>query len=410
MRLEVTKINLINIFTYIMMFCIPIEPLIGKGYSILLYAFIGISLVSVCVKKKINISIYELIFMFFILICFMSIIYSGHKNSSTSMARQLLTNFLLAFSISQILIQGKNDDDRVKIFTKLLDCFKYGTIFVTIYLVIFEMPNLNKWDRLGQELFEDYGTYIVYSYCLIISTCFSIWKLFFSDRGLLTQNKGKFYFENLFNIIMLCILIYADVISGTRKCLICPVLFVVFYIVLKYRKKYTKLFIGIIIMIILSIIGYRFIMTNETFYNTIGRRIESMIQQFNGEEEADGSIEERNLLRTLSIQLFEKYPIAGYGIHAFRWYSYMNGGPYLYSHCNYTELLADVGIIGFILYYGAYFYIIFAAWKNLKTRKLAIYIIAFMGMNLISDYSSVTYFRHYYLIIFTIFARYLTNS
>ena len=408
--MKAIKINFMELFTCLMMFCIPIEPLLGIGYTILLYLYIGLSIIFVFLHKKVKLTLFEFIYIFFILLCIASIFYSGQKTSSTSMTRQIIVNILLAFSISQVLINRKDDEEKVNWFIKIFNWFTFGTVFVTIYLVIFELPELNKWDRFGQELYKNYGTYIVYSYCLIISTCFQIWKVFFSNTEKKIKGIVNINIMHVIDLIILLVLIYADFISGTRKCLICPILFTIFYIFIKYRKKYIKLFVGIIIIIILSIIGYKVIMSNETFYYSIGRRIESMVDQFTGKEETDGSMEERDLLRNLSIELFKEHPIAGYGIHAFRLYSLRHGGPYLYAHCNYTELLADLGILGFVFYYGAYLSIVIVALKNQKKKKLSIFILSFMLMNLISDYSSVTYFRHYYLIVFVVFARYLTTD
>lgn len=402
MRERLKKINIVELFTYIILFCIPLEPLIGKTYNLLVYIYIVISIVKFLTNKLVKITMYDILFICFIILGAISSTYSIHIDSTTSMTRQLIVNFLLAFSIAQNIQKTKDEKSKIEKFENSMKCFQYGTILITIYLIIFELPKMGKWDRLGENLYENYGSYMVYSYCLIISMCFTIWDIFFYRKKDIKIKYSK--------LIILFILIYACMISGTRKSLICPVIFSACYVILQYRKKYGKLVIGIITIFILSVVVYQISMKNQELYYLVGRRIESMIQQVFEDKQADGSIEERQILRILSIKAYNENPIAGIGLHAFREYSYLNGGPYLYSHCNYTELLADLGIIGFFTYYVAYILIIITAVKKKNDKELALYIIAFMVMNLISDYSSVTYYRHYYLIIFFMFEKYLTES
>ena len=127
------------------------------------------------------------------------------------------------------------------------------------------------------------------------------------------------------------------------------------------------------------------------------------IELFNSNE--DGSMNEREILRMLSIKAWKEKPIVGHGLHSFRYYSLLHNGPYLYSHCNYTELLSTLGIIGFLLYYSAYIYLIVACIKYRKKNKYYIFFLAFLLMNLVSDYSTISYYRQHYLIIFFTISR-----
>lgn len=206
---------------------------------------------------------------------------------------------------------------------------------------------------------------------------------------------------------MLVVLLIGALVSGTRKSLICPILFLVFALFIKYKNKFGKLCISFLIASIFVFLGYKVMLSNQVFYERIGVRIENMITSITTKESDEGSINERALLRDLSLDLFKKKPIIGYGLHAFRYYSINNGGPYLYAHCNYTELLADLGIVGFSLYYFAYMYLVFLAIKEYKNKKFSLYIISFMLMNIIADYGTVSYYRHYYLIFYVMFATYL---
>lgn len=393
-------LSLYKLLSVILLFCIPIEPLIGKVYYFFKIIYIIFFLfINICwSKKNKKLNKYNVIFFTFIIYSIFSIIYSGHKQSSISMGVELLINFLISLGVAFNIRIQDNDEKAIIIIRKLMDAFVLGVFVITLYLLIFNLPYLGRWERLGQTLYLNYGSYMVYSYCEIISITYLIWNIFFSDINIK---------NNKFKIIILITQIIGALVSGTRKSLLCPIIFLFIYIVFKYKKKIFKLLFYLIISLVFIFIGYKIMMSNTTLYNRIGIRIESMVQSITQKTTEEGSINERTLLRSLSMKAFKENPIIGYGLHAFRYYSLNNSGPFLYAHCNYTEILADLGIIGFSLYYISYIFLLYLAFKNRKSKKLSLIIIAFLLMNLIADYSTVSYYRHYYLIIYFIFSAYL---
>lgn len=185
--------NIYYLLTMLLLFCIPIEPLIGKLYKLLkiLYIFIFI-IFFFSWRKKRNVNIYYLIFSIFVFLACFSIIYTGHKQSSISMAQELILNFLLALGIS-FKIRVNNDLENANSeIEKYFYSFSFGTFVITLYLLIFELPNLGRWTRLGQELYSNYGSYMVYSYCEIISMTYLIWNLFLTEKK---RKKSIFIFD-----------------------------------------------------------------------------------------------------------------------------------------------------------------------------------------------------------------------
>ena len=390
--------NLYHILTIIILFIIPIEPFLHGAYDYIKILYISIFLIVFISKKKkkSQIYIYDILMIIFLAFSIFSNLYTAHALSSVTMAKELLINIILSMGISYNLFISKKMD---KAFNSQLYAFICGTLIMSLYLLLIELPQLGRWGRLGYDLFENYGSFMVFSYSCIISSCYLIWDIFIKDYE---ENIIK---KKIIKAIMLIIIFMGAFASGTRKSLLCPIIFIIISLYLKYKKRFLKLFVSIFVMGIVVFSGYKLIMTNEVFYNRIGVRIETMISSLIDNSNEDGSMNEREILRMLSIKAWKEKPIVGHGLHSFRYYSLLHNGPYLYSHCNYTELLSTLGIIGFLLYYSAYIYLIVACIKYRKKNKYYIFFLAFLLMNLVSDYSTISYYRQHYLIIFFTISR-----
>ncbi len=108
-----------------------------------------------------------------------------------------------------------------------------------------------------------------------------------------------------------------------------------------------------------------------------------------------GSTGIRLYLAEIGFNLFENHPLVGVGINNFKAYS--PGG--LYSHNNYVELLAGVGLVGSMIFYSIY---IFLFQKILQIKKTDVkfiftfFLIVLLGM----DIASVSYYNK--LILYTL--------
>ena len=392
-------INFVSLFS---IFVIVLQPLFGMTiYYISIFLTLGLACLNIIKRNKIKINYYEVLMIMFIILCFISKIYAISQEAANYGIKELALNFLLVFSILDYTQRGNESTE--KKYKKILDIFSIATTILSIYLLIFELPQvLTARDRLGRELFAEYGTYMTISYDLIISNCYLLWKIIYKKN-------------TKFTYIELIILIITSVFSGTRKTLICPIIFVLIVLAYKSRRNIIKILKYLIISVFLLFISYQVIMTNQTLYKIIGQRIERSFSNFfeaeNGISEEDASIDERNLLKKLAIAAFDEKPLLGWGINNFANYSQLNNGPFLYAHCNYLELLSSVGIIGTGIYYGGYCYIMYLALKRLKKNDIfSIFIIGFMLMNLISDYETVSYIKIQYMLLFMLCAKYLNEK
>lgn len=179
--------------------------------------------------------------------------------------------------------------------------------------------------------------------------------------------------------------------SGSRKAALLLVILLTGYSVLRARgfKSFFLLMGAIVFVAIL----YGVVMTSPDLYNVLGFRIEQLVNSLLGEEISDGSITERAFFREQALEVFFKHPVNGIGMNGFMAYMAKIGYSHVaYSHCNYTELLCNFGIVGFVLYYGGLLAVFRdASLFSLKLSPAGILgVVLFVGL-LITDYGMVSY-------------------
>lgn len=195
----------------------------------------------------------------------------------------------------------------------------------------------------------------------------------------------EFYSKNKKGYILLVALFVVFVIlSSSRKALFAalagPLMFVVFS---TYKKNYI---LNIITVFSLAALIFLFIMTDENAYNAIGKRIDSMFNFWfeNRTHKTDSSLYMRSYYIELAKELFSESPILGKGMGNFvkivdNYYT-LHG---VYSHNNFWQILSELGIIGFGIYYSMYFYLIVKLAKGAFINKSRINLLFFVFMVLL---------------------------
>lgn len=142
--------------------------------------------------------------------------------------------------------------------------------------------------------------------------------------------------------------------SGSRKGLIVAIAAPLMIVFLSIRKK--NYILRIILALILVMLALSVIMENDVLYSIIGKRIESMVNYYNGSGK-DGSITLREYFISVAKEMFRESPLIGKGMGNF---SQMLARDYgvgaYYSHNNYWQLLSELGLIGCFIYYAMYAY------------------------------------------------------
>lgn len=395
LKLIKKKNLLLHILNTLFLLSLPMMPIFTrKGYYIL-GLLVGAITFIIYLRKGFKLSSFEKMEIVFTICILASLLYSYNLNSSI----EVLTKNIRIVIFASVAIRMTfiiNRDVKVSIYT-IGKCFVIGTLLISIYIYFaeFGMRRIN--NRYGEIVFsKEYGTYITYSYNLIISMCMLIYNQFYNCKN----NK-----EKIQNIIIIFVIGYFTLISGTRKAVVIPIIFAIMIIASKNRKNIIKLIKYGILFSVFIILIYNIIMNVDSLYSIIGHRMESLLLGTSSVQ--DNSMIERELMREYAWQLFLQKPIIGNGAGTFRDFFVNISGKYLYSHNNHLELLSSLGLIGYSVFYGWIFFILCKLYSLIrKGDNISIGLFSFIIIQVILDYGTVSYNNEQYILIYSLAAFY----
>lgn len=279
---------------------------------------------------------------------------------------------LFIFSFPCFILVLKLTD--IQVFVNILRKFSY-IVSISLLLNFFLFPNS----------FNEGGNYMVFSYYLLVPTCFLFYDFF--------ANKSK---------MALCtglVSAIAILISGARGALICLLICVILLLFLNFTKQFKQLLPVIIVatlIVIVIITNFSKILVSlDTFliHNNIQSRTISTIlnQQFFNDSG-------RNEIRDVVLEGIKSNPITGVGLFGDRAiiHNTMLNGVGTYSHNIILEMIVEFGVVlgSFILIY--FFSIIIRVLlksKNILSKNL---VIIFMSSGFIKLFFSGSYLNEPY--------------
>lgn len=198
----------------------------------------------------------------------------------------------------------------------------------------------------------------------------------------------KGYEKKLLMYSLIAFLVVVALITGSRKAVVIILLGSIIYFLLNAQGKKIR---TALITALICIAMYYVVMKVEFFYAIVGWRIEAYIQGLLGTGEMDSSGAIREKLLEVAWDTFKGNSILGVGLDCFRYYSIRALGRNYYAHNNYLEILADLGVVGFVAYYSGYWYTLKYILKGQKQDRMRNLLLSIMGCVLISEYACVTY-------------------
>lgn len=159
-------------------------------------------------------------------------------------------------------------------------------------------------------------------------------------------------------------------------------------IVLNSSKKRNRHLVFKIAIAGIVFIGVFWIIFNvDFFYNYIGYRMETFFNFLRGEGKIDASTLVRQVLVDQAVAFWKQSPIIGNGLDTFKVMSSYG----VYSHNNYVELLCNLGIIGVIVYYSYFFYLIVKLFRIKTQNSIKWYWLIIVVCMAIFDVGGVSY-------------------
>lgn len=231
---------------------------------------------------------------------------------------------------------------------------------------------------MGIKINAGASTIIGYFSVLCFAMCFI--------RYYMNREKRYLVFAGLSVLAML--------MSGTRKTVLLLLLFIL--LIPEFRMHNAKRMKRIIRNCVLILAGFILIMRVPFLYNMIGVRFERIFISFFGDTVVDNSTLIRNGLREKALLAFEERPLTGWGLNAFK--TLFDDGRY-YSHSNYLEILVGTGLVGAVIFFGRYIYLLRKMWSGIKRAVLEEYryllkslLLLFVCM-IVMEYWQVTYYN-----------------
>lgn len=368
------KINLVNISLLIYVFSIVVFPEGSMAIKVVRVIFASIVLINMIFYKKIKLDGYFLWMLVFWIFCTISLTWSIGINSSKSMIMTLLYNLICNFLIINLLYE---DQKRIKLIFKAI-IFSSIILFISVAIKygMFFYANGARGGREGIESANTIG--MIAAISVVLSIYF------------LREKSCKYKSIYIITAILNCGIL---ILSASRKAILFVLIPLMIYYVIN-SDNVLKLMRNIAIAVIVFIAIYFLIMNNSTLYNIIGNRIETMINGFIDDDEADASTGLRLKMIEWGLEWFEDKPWIGYGVNTYKNLLGTKGTTFgtegVYAHNNYIELLVDVGIVGTVIYYSIYIVILK---KGIKRKNvLGMFMIGILVAFLINDYGMVSYY------------------
>ncbi len=348
---------------------------ISQGIFVL--AFGGCTAYMIFKGKNFRVDTFIILFASFILFCFVALSWSIDVGKSLEAIITLVQLLIMSIIFYSYISAYENIESFIcgLMISGLICAF----VVVEYYGVIEYIRLMLLGERLGGGIanVNSIGIY------LSITTIVAFYQAYFKEK--------KYCY--VFMIFALLVALG----TGSRKSIAMIALGIGLLLLMKYRENislaaFAKLLVAVFALLI--ILNW---MSTMPIFQGVFSRISTM---FGGESgEIDGSAEARFTMIEIGWESFKKRPYTGVGISN----SYLITQEYLgrstYLHNNFIELLACVGIVGFLIYYAIYFYLIknlyvlsVATGDTAVTLMFAVMASFFvMGFGMVSYYDKMTY-------------------
>lgn len=343
--------------------------------SIMLYAFLAYSALAILCSGKIKTSpviSWEIVCLIF---AFFAMLYSPSFSVLGGTYYALIVNFVIIFILTQMPWTEKRFDMVMKTFVAS------AAGLIVLLALTGNLEDSSETGRLGQELT---GNANILAMMLMVGAFYAFWIL-------LSSNSGKSV--KIFAIISLIIIYIGMFLSGGRKYIIVPIIFMYFLLINKSSTSSRKHIIKNTVIIAGILMLLYWLITNvPEFYNIIGRRFEGFFALFNESEQADDSTLLRKEMIEAGWKKWQESPLWGFGFDSFKYYNAAEvTGHMYYSHNNFIELLYNQGLIGFIAYYAFYAYLFIKALKIKKNSNRKGFALGVVFSLLLFEYFGIAY-------------------
>lgn len=364
LRVSVTNILII---LYFLCFLIldngTIFSTVGKIFFAILVA------VNLFLNYKTFFNLYSIWLVMYTIFVLLSVTWAEYNDFAMQAALTVVYTTICSLSFPTFL--AKKQSDLIFVYKMIIFL---PLIYYVYYLIFYDVPNIfNLRDGAINQNYNNIGLYAAYSFLFI---------LIYQS----TVRKSAFY-SVLYLLDLLLI-----IISQSRKSLIYIGIVIILYLILSSKNILKTLARVIISIAILIIIYYSF------KSGIFGNSMKELILSFEGDA-SDSSYVGRMNQFDISMGLFEQNRILGLGIGAIEFVCrFIHGQSAPIVDNDYLDILADLGILGMVTYYGFHTFLLVhfidlkKFWNKTNLLFFILIIILFIQGFLIRGY-----FNNYYV-------------
>ena len=311
-------------------------------------------------------------YLLFVAISVVAMAYSSDRSILNESSYLLYTTVIILFCFCTLI-------DSYEKMIMIMKSYEWGSAI--LFVILFFTNNLISDERLGSSFAGNSNTFALF---MMVAFFFTFWLFLYYEKNKLKRSiAGIIMIMNIATILL----------SGARKIIVaCMVYIIILYLCKKDKKGRRRIIRNAIIVSFILLTVWYLMMNVPILYEIVGNRMETLIEQLFGNAVMikGSSSYLRDEYRKLAISGWLRSPIWGHGYDSFRFYNSIVTGHNAYSHNNFTELLYNVGIIGFIAYYSEYYRMIKA---GIKSRLFSVKILTIAGITgiLVSEYGQVDY-------------------
>lgn len=316
-----------------------------------------VGIVFVGKKSQVKLSFFVGWAVAFFAFCLLACLWALDMDASFDVMKTLLLVFVSHVLISSVL-QSKEDVNGI-LMANLI-----ALLVMALYILFtVDLSQLGE-DRLGGATHGEYWNANDLGLKLCVGVGLALYFAF----------KYQKLWQRILFLAIAVLFGYLALYTGSRKVLLMLMLTLLLLFWLKAKRHKIR---SLLVAIACAAGVYVLVMNVEPLYNVLGVRVEEMINGLFGEGTTEGSFNTRQEMIEMGWNWFLERPLLGYGLANF---SVLYGEATnftTYAHNNFIEILVSGGIVGFVLYYSIYVYLLVKLFKPAFQERDLLSIILF---------------------------------
>lgn len=356
-------------------------------HSVIMYTMLIIVAIYCIIYKKLKLQAYTVWYLFLLLYSVISALLTVDTDWNT--VYQMIICFLITFCFITVL-------DNVNKIVLIVKTFVWSSIVMGLMILVVNgissfslLATLDADGRLGSEITGNANSFTA---LFMYSGVFSAWLSIYSNV----------IYKRVLYLILLVFQLVIMALSGGRKTIIAVTLcFILGYLAygkgwkVKLRNiLFASLSIGVLIYTIMNV---------PFLYDSVGERFSGLISMMMGNGSSVSSDDTRKMMIEIGLNKWYEAPVFGHGFDSFKYFNLYATGHFYYSHNNYVEILYDLGIIGFAVYYSIFVWLS-NKFKIMYSSNKAFSILGYMILLelLVFDIGGISYYTIGNMIILSI--------